>query len=213
MYGQDGAPDQTVISEDGTMDAFWVMKINPSSVATLHKPIYGMAYRTGNGKVVFGHTSLGIAGPGKWTFVSCSKKDTEPTPTIDTTLDFFESRVVSLAIGQRSPEWFLFSQMVAERGRPLPHGRYILSTLAAFWNRIKGGIDVFSRHLKNAKANHKSLSPYAACWICLIMAMVYNSPHAPDPATLRLPNGQEKVPILQGFCSSKGQIRVLSIVV
>jgi hypothetical protein len=65
--------------------------------------------------------------------------------------------------------------MVAERGRPLPHGRYILPTLAAFWNRIKGGIDVFSRHLKNVKANHSSLSPYAACWIRLIMAMVYNS--------------------------------------
>jgi hypothetical protein len=65
--------------------------------------------------------------------------------------------------------------MVAERGRPLPNGRYILPTLAAFWNRIKGGIDVFSRHLKNVKANHSSLSPYAASWIRLIMAMVYNS--------------------------------------
>jgi hypothetical protein len=65
--------------------------------------------------------------------------------------------------------------MVGERGRPLPHGRYIPPTLPAFRNRIKGGIDVFSRHLKNAKANHSNLSPYAACWIRLIMAMVYNS--------------------------------------
>jgi hypothetical protein len=72
-YGQVGAPEQIVISEAGTMDAFWVMKKKKktSSVATLHKPVYGMAYLTGNGKVVLGHTSLGIAGPGKWTFVSC----------------------------------------------------------------------------------------------------------------------------------------------
>ena len=71
--------------------------------------------------------------------------------------------------------WCELSRRIKERGRPLPHGRFILPTLVAFWNRIKGGIDVFSRHLKNVKSNHACLSPYAACWIRLIMAMVYNS--------------------------------------
>ena len=59
--------------------------------------------------------------------------------------------------------WWELSHQILARGCPLPHGRFILPTLVAFWNRIKGGIDVFSRHLKSVKSNHACLSPYVTC--------------------------------------------------
>ena len=67
------------------------------------------------------------------------------------------------------------NKIIAQRQRPLPLGRFLLPSLVALWNRIKGGIDVFSRNLKNVKSQHQSMNPYAASWIRLLMAMVYNA--------------------------------------
>jgi hypothetical protein len=108
-FGQEGGPYQKVIAEDGTQDAYWVKKNKSSSVAASEKPVYGMAYQTGLSKVVLCHTSLPVAGPGKFSFVSVSKKDVAPPPTEDPGFDKFEQIVVQLTCGQRSPEWFLMS--------------------------------------------------------------------------------------------------------
>jgi hypothetical protein len=67
------------------------------------------------------------------------------------------------------------NKIIAQRCRPLPSVKFLLPSLIAVWNRIKGGIGVFSRHLKNVKSQQQSMNPYAASWIHLIMAMVYNA--------------------------------------
>jgi hypothetical protein len=105
-YGQDGAQNQTVISEYGTMAAFCVMKKKPSCMATVNKPIYGLAFQTGRGNVVLGHTSFVAAGPGKWTFVPNFRSadgDDKPTPTTFVGLKYFETKIFQLTIGQGSP--------------------------------------------------------------------------------------------------------------
>ena len=76
-------------------------------MASVEKPIYGMVYRTGLSKVVLCHTLLPMAGPGRFSFVSVSKQDVVPPPTIQRGLIEFETCVVQLTSGQRSPEWFL----------------------------------------------------------------------------------------------------------
>jgi hypothetical protein len=108
-FGRDAGPGQTVISEDGTQDIYWVKrnKAKATSIFAAAKPIYGMAYRTGLSKVVLCHTSLPIAGPGKFSFVTVSKHDVAPAPSEDIGCIDFEKRVVQLTSGQRSPEWFL----------------------------------------------------------------------------------------------------------
>lgn len=70
--------------------------------------------------------------------------------------------------------WKATVALIQQRNRPLPPGKHILPTVIAIWNRIKGGIDVFSRMLKNCKASHRSLNPGAALWLRILMTMVYN---------------------------------------
>jgi hypothetical protein len=74
--------------------------------------------------------------------------------------------------------WRAFNNLVIQRGRPLPPGKHILPTLVALWNRIKGGIDVYSRLMKNCKSVHHKLSPGAAIWLRVLMTMVYNGHQA-----------------------------------
>jgi hypothetical protein len=110
-FGREGGPNQKVIAEDSTQDVYWVKKDKSSSVAASEKPVYGMAYQTGLSKVVLCHTSLPVAGPGKFSFVSVSKKDVAPPPTEDPGYDKFEQNDVQLTCGQRSPEWFLMRKV------------------------------------------------------------------------------------------------------
>lgn len=70
--------------------------------------------------------------------------------------------------------WRAMNKLVEERGRPLPRGKHILPSLVALWNRIKGGVDVYSRMLKNCKSVHHCLAPGAAIWLRMLMTMVYN---------------------------------------
>jgi hypothetical protein len=70
--------------------------------------------------------------------------------------------------------WKAMNKLVEERGRPLPRGRHILPSLVALWNRIKGGVDVYSRMLKNCKAVHHCLAPGAAIWLRMLQTMIYN---------------------------------------
>jgi hypothetical protein len=70
------------------------------------------------------------------------------------------------------------NDLIEERGRPLPPGKHILPSVVALWNRIKGGVDVYSRLLKNCKAVHHCLPPGAAIWLRMLMTTVYNGHQA-----------------------------------
>lgn len=70
------------------------------------------------------------------------------------------------------------NDLIEERGRPLPPGKHILPSIVALWNRIKGGVDVYSRLLKNCKAVHHCLPPGAAIWLRMLMTTVYNGHQA-----------------------------------
>ena len=74
--------------------------------------------------------------------------------------------------------WLLFKkrmQLVKERGAPLPEGFRITPILISMWNRIKGGVDVYSRYLKDMKPIHKKLSPTSAWIIRLLLTCAYNA--------------------------------------
>ncbi|KAE9190862.1 hypothetical protein PF004_g21779 [Phytophthora fragariae] len=71
--------------------------------------------------------------------------------------------------------WKAIDKMVNDRRRPLPAAKHILPSLIALWNRVIGGIDVYSRFLKNVKAKHFRLSPTGAIWLRMIMTLVYNA--------------------------------------
>ena len=72
--------------------------------------------------------------------------------------------------------WRALKKLIEDRQLPIPEDGFLLPSLIAYWNRIKGGIDVFSRHLKNVHAQHNRLNPYyCAVWLRMIMALVYNA--------------------------------------
>ena len=68
-----------------------------------------------------------------------------------------------------------FLAAVRNRGRPFPPAYRILPGVVCWWNLNKGGVDVFSRTLKNVKAPFKSLNPYAALWIRMLLSQAYNA--------------------------------------
>ncbi|EGZ26799.1 hypothetical protein PHYSODRAFT_308431 [Phytophthora sojae] len=61
------------------------------------------------------------------------------------------------------------------RGRPLPPAKHIIPSLIALWNRVKGGIDVYSRYLKNVKSRHTALAPTGAIFLRILMTLIYNA--------------------------------------
>lgn len=71
--------------------------------------------------------------------------------------------------------WKALNDMVERRGRPLPPARHIIPTVIAKWNRVKGGIDVYSRYLKNVGARHLHLAPLGAIWLRMFMTLIYNA--------------------------------------
>ncbi|KUF96203.1 hypothetical protein AM587_10001032 [Phytophthora nicotianae] len=71
--------------------------------------------------------------------------------------------------------WRALTTKVETRGRPLPAAHQIVPTVIAKWNRVKGGIDVYSRYLKNVKARHAHLAPLAVIWLRILMTLAYNA--------------------------------------
>ena len=45
--------------------------------------------------------------------------------------------------------WKALVETIQRQEATLPSGRFLLPPLIAYWNWTKGGIDVFSQHLKN----------------------------------------------------------------
>lgn len=78
-------------------------------------------------------------------------------------------------LSQNLDLWRALVKIVDVRGRPLSPAKYIIPSLVAFWNRVKGGIDVFSRHLKNVKSHHVALPPAAAIWLRIFMFLIYKA--------------------------------------
>jgi hypothetical protein len=71
--------------------------------------------------------------------------------------------------------WNAVNDMIIMRGSPLPHGKMLIPSIIAMWNRCKGPIDVYSRFLKNVHVQHFKLSPLGAVWLRIIMSCVYNA--------------------------------------
>ncbi|ETI39264.1 hypothetical protein F443_15139 [Phytophthora nicotianae P1569] len=71
--------------------------------------------------------------------------------------------------------WRIVVAKTEERGGPLPAAKHIIPSVIAIWNRVKGGIDVYSRYLKNIKPSHEHLPPLAALWLRFLMTLVYNA--------------------------------------
>eukprot|EP00644_Phytophthora_capsici_P012550 jgi/Phyca11/113073/e_gw1.23.238.1 len=99
--------------------------------------------------------------------------DGEPVPT-------FASHQLGHCVDQQTllQTFHLWKQLVVivnNRRKPLPAAKHIIPSLIALWNRVKGGIDVYSRFLKNVKAKHCSLSPTGAIWLRMIMTLIYNA--------------------------------------
>lgn len=71
--------------------------------------------------------------------------------------------------------WRALNKFVVTEGRPVPPGRLILPTVVAYWNRCKGSIDLYSRHLKDVQAKHNKLNATGRIWIRLLMTCIFNA--------------------------------------
>jgi hypothetical protein len=74
--------------------------------------------------------------------------------------------------------WKYLNTIRCKLQQPLPPAKRILPTIVSFWNIVKGGIDVYSRFLKNVKQGHNQLQVNSAIWIRLLMTFVYNTYHS-----------------------------------
>ncbi|EGZ08552.1 hypothetical protein PHYSODRAFT_306418 [Phytophthora sojae] len=71
--------------------------------------------------------------------------------------------------------WRALNRLIEQRPRPLPPTQHILPSFMSLWSRVKGGIDVYPRYLKNVKLSHASLPPISAIVQRIIMTLIYNS--------------------------------------
>lgn len=60
------------------------------------------------------------------------------------------------------------------KGKPLGNFKRLLPAIISAWNKLKGGVDVFSRLLSNVKPNHPGQSLHGAYLNRVIMTMVVN---------------------------------------
>ncbi|OWZ00723.1 hypothetical protein PHMEG_00028028 [Phytophthora megakarya] len=78
-------------------------------------------------------------------------------------------------LSQNLALWRALVRIIEQRGHPLPAAKHILPSLVSLWNRIKGGIDIFSRHLKNVHSHHIALTSMAAIWLRVIGTLICNA--------------------------------------
>ncbi|OWY90276.1 hypothetical protein PHMEG_00041674 [Phytophthora megakarya] len=90
-------------------------------------------------------------------------------------IDVLGHCVDASTLSQNLALWRALVRIIEQRGRPLPAAKHILPSLVSFWNRIKGGIDIFSRHLKNVQSHHIALPPMAAIWLRVIGTLIFNA--------------------------------------
>jgi hypothetical protein len=61
-----------------------------------------------------------------------------------------------------------------EQGTPFPPAKAILPTVVALHNKIKAGVDLYSRMLKNVPVPHAKLPPETGIWVRLLKTILYN---------------------------------------
>jgi hypothetical protein len=114
-FGQTPVEGQFNIAEAGSQAVYWVARRPTSFAANTDKRQYGMAWRTGLGRVVLGQTTSPMAKPGRYSIVTKERLAGANSLHIDlndvqlkwyTALDF-ESKVTLLTESQRTPSWFL----------------------------------------------------------------------------------------------------------
>ncbi|OWZ09086.1 hypothetical protein PHMEG_00018266 [Phytophthora megakarya] len=93
----------------------------------------------------------------------------------DTSVPNFNTEDLGHCVDMATLKQLLSLWIVEDRGQPLPPAKHILPTVIAKWNKVKGGIDVYSRYLKTVKARHLHLGPLAAIWMRILITMVYNA--------------------------------------
>jgi hypothetical protein len=71
--------------------------------------------------------------------------------------------------------WRAHRAIVRQDSKPLPPAKRILPSVIDFWNRLKGGVDIYSRYLKNCKAQHKKQNPNTVIILRLLTTCVYNA--------------------------------------
>ena len=71
--------------------------------------------------------------------------------------------------------WHALNDMVKANEKPLPPATRIVPTIVAAWNACKGGIDIYSRCMKNIKAAHGKMGPKAYVIIRMIFSLLLNA--------------------------------------
>ncbi|GMF42848.1 unnamed protein product [Phytophthora fragariaefolia] len=118
----------------------------------------------------------------------------------------FDSDQLGHCTDQRTLEqnltlWKALVKVVDDRRQPPPPAKHIIPTLIALWNRIKGGIDVYSRYLKNVKSKHFRLSPTATVWLRTLMSLVYNAQQSLLCSSYKAyQNHKQNLPSFAAFC-------------
>ena len=64
---------------------------------------------------------------------------------------------------------------IRENKHPFPPAKHLVPTIVAMWNGFKGGIDVYSRLLKNVQSDHKKLGPKCFVIFRLIKSLLLNA--------------------------------------
>jgi hypothetical protein len=71
--------------------------------------------------------------------------------------------------------WIILSNHIKETGRALPHIRKIIPAIIDFWNRTKGGVDVFSRLLASKPPIHGGMNLLGTYTLRCIMTLLVNA--------------------------------------
>ena len=74
--------------------------------------------------------------------------------------------------------WRSLNREITRRGKPLPPAKYIRPKIIAAWNKMKGGVDVYSAVLSHCKVDVAQLHPRARIMLHNIMTLILNCHYA-----------------------------------
>ena len=92
-------------------------------------------------------------------------------------LDDYGYAVDKQTIATNLQLWDKASRMIQRHGAPLPTAKAIVPSMVAFWNTVKGGVDVYSRFLKNIKVSNARLSPTEYINLRMVNTLILNAFH------------------------------------
>ena len=71
--------------------------------------------------------------------------------------------------------WAVLSERVQSTGRPIPAAKALVPAAVSAWNLLKGGVDVYSRVLKNAKPEHPRLKIHGSILLRFFLTFIMNA--------------------------------------